>query len=63
MKGQLGHGELISETYPRIVADLAPDKGPKKGKCLQVAAGYSHSVVLTDNREVLWFGTNDQLQN
>lgn len=61
MKGQLGHNNIASELAPRQIADLAPERGPKKSRILSVAAGYSHSVVLNDAREVLWFGTNQQL--
>ena len=28
-----------------------------KYKAIQIAAGYEHSVVLNQNREVFWFGT------
>lgn len=58
--GQLGHGHFDSELSPRL---LELSKGTlKREKILQVGAGYSHTVVMTDNRELIWFGTSGTLQ-
>jgi len=33
-----------------------------RDKAIQVAAGYSHTVILTDvSRDLLWFGTSGSL--
>ena len=53
-KGQLGHGHYDSELSPRT---LYIDKKNIK-KVNQIAAGYSHSIVMMDtNKEIYWFGT------
>ena len=34
-----------------------------RDKAIQVAAGYSHSVIMTEgSRDILWFGTSGSLQ-
>lgn len=34
----------------------------KKEKIIQIAAGYSHTIVMTEhNRDLLWFGTSGSL--
>jgi len=61
--GQLGHGSFVSELSPRML-DLTDDnqrEGPKR-RAIQIAAGYSHTVVLCENRQLLWFGTSGKLQ-
>jgi len=58
--GQLGHGTFDSELSPR---QLILERGKlNKDKAIQIAAGYSHSVVMTEeNRTLLWFGTSGVL--
>jgi len=58
--GQLGHGTFDSELSPR---QLILERGKlNKDKAIQIAAGYSHSVVMTEeNRTLLWFGTSGML--
>ena len=57
--GQLGHGSQDSHLSPCL---LALAKNQHKEKVIQIAAGYSHSVVMLDaTRELLWFGTNSAL--
>ena len=35
-----------------------------RDKAIQIAAGYSHSIIMTEaNRDMLWFGTSGDLQN
>lgn len=59
-KGQLGQGHTDSEIAPRL---LAIEKNKHKEKALQIAAGFSHSIVMLENnsRELLWFGTNGNI--
>lgn len=53
-KGQLGHEHLDCELSPR---PLLIDKQNNK-KASQIAAGYSHCMVMLDNnKEIYWFGT------
>lgn len=58
--GQLGHGTFESELAPR---QLFLERGRmNRDKAIQVAAGYSHTVILTDvSRDLLWFGTSGSL--
>ena len=57
--GQLGHGHFDSELSPRL---LELSKGTlKREKILQIGAGYSHTVVMTDNRELIQFGSSGTL--
>ena len=57
--GQLGHGHFDSEISPR---PLVLEKGKlNKDKAIQIAAGYSHTVIMTEARELLWFGTSGTL--
>ncbi|CAI2359384.1 unnamed protein product [Moneuplotes crassus] len=58
LNGQLGHGEKFSELSPR---HLNMDTKKRKNKCIQIAAGYEHSVVLMENRKIYWFGRNGTL--
>ena len=58
LSGQLGHGISWSELSPRY---LNLDKKNRKNKAVQIAAGYEHSVVLLENRDILWFGRNGTL--
>ena len=54
-KGQLGLGHYDSEISPRL---LNIERNKHKEKVIQVAAGFSHSVIMCENnRELLWFGT------
>eukprot|EP00347_Sterkiella_histriomuscorum_P008181 403346072 len=58
-KGQLGHGHYDSEISPRL---LVIEKNKHKEKAIQIAAGFSHSLIMLDNnRELLWFGTSGSL--
>lgn len=59
--GQLGHGTFESELSPR---QIHLEKGKmNRDKAIQIAAGYSHSVIMTEqSREILWFGTSGTLQ-
>lgn len=61
LHGQLGQGDYNSELSPR---PLTLEKGQlNKTKAIQIAAGYSHSVIMTDNsREILWFGSSGELK-
>jgi myosin-5 len=60
-KGQLGLGHTDSEMSPRL---LQIEKFGHKERVVQIAAGYSHSVIMLDlSRELLWFGTNAHLAN
>ena len=55
-KGQLGHGHFDSEVSPRL---LIIEKNKHKEKAIQIAAGFSHSLIMLEtNRELLWFGTS-----
>ncbi len=56
--GQLGHGGVDCELSPRQLEGT----GGKK-KTIQVAAGYSHSVIMTEGRQLLWFGTCGALRS
>lgn len=60
LNGQLGQGHYDSELSPRI---LTLERGRlNKDKAIQIAAGYSHSIIMTDNnRELLWFGSTGVL--
>jgi hypothetical protein len=34
----------------------------KREKAIQIAAGFSHTIIMTENnREILWFGTSGSL--
>lgn len=60
--GQLGHGNFDSIAIPKRLANFKDAATSKEGesfkkKCTQIAAGYSHTVVLTDNRVPYWCGT------
>lgn len=61
LHGQLGHGHYNSELSPR---PLSLERGGlNKTKAIQVAAGYCHSVIMTDNaREIIWMGTSGELR-
>ena len=32
-----------------------------KDKTIQIAAGYSHSLIMNENRDIFWFGTSGRL--
>jgi len=53
--GQLGHDSFENELYPRAI--LFADH-ESRHKTLQVQAGYKHSIMVQDNRKILWFGSN-----
>ena len=54
LKGQLGHGHTDSEMSPRLLnIEMLKNK-----KVTQIAAGYSHTIVMAENnRDIFWFGT------
>lgn len=58
--GQLGQGTFDSELSPR---QIILERGKlNKDKAIQIAAGYSHSIIMTEeNRTLLWFGTSGAL--
>lgn len=58
--GQLGQGTFDSELSPKL---LVLERGKlNKDKAIQIAAGYSHSVIMTEeNRTLLWFGTSGSI--
>lgn len=58
LMGQLGHDSTMSELSPR---NISLDKKNRKNKAIQIAAGYEHSVILLENRDIIWFGTNGTL--
>jgi hypothetical protein len=45
---------------PRL---LYVERNKQREKILQVAAGYSHSIVMTDSRELFIFGTGGYVSN
>jgi myosin-5 len=54
-RGQLGLGHTDSEISPRHVI---VEKCGHKERVVQIAAGFSHSVIMIDGcRDLLWFGT------
>ncbi len=60
--GQLGQGTLESVLTPKRLAVFkeaatAKDSEATKRKALSIAAGYSHTVVLTEGRVPYWCGT------
>ena len=59
--GQLGHGNFDSEVSPRL---LNIERGQmKREKAQQISAGYSHTVIMTENnREIWWFGSSGYLK-
>ena len=57
--GQLGHGDFENKPIPAVVTVLPP---PSRTKVIQVSAGWRHSILMTDNRRVFWFGTNSELR-
>jgi len=56
-KGQLGHGKFLNELSPRIVAFHSVIKT----KVLQIQAGFKCSLVLLENKKILWWGTNGSI--
>lgn len=58
-KGQLGHGRFVNELSPRIVNF----NSMVKNKVLQVMAGYKCSLVLMENKKILWWGTNGTISS
>lgn len=57
--GQLGHGDFDNKPSPEFVTVLPP---PSRAKVIQVSAGWRHSILMTENRRVFWFGTNSELR-
>lgn len=53
--GQLGHGGTECELSPRQLAGEC--ESLMKKKVIQVSAGYSHTVVMTEGRKLFWCGT------
>ena len=58
-KGQLGHGVFEDEYKPKIVV---LSTSSFKAKVLQVQSGYSHSMLILDNRKLIWWGTNATIE-
>jgi alpha-tubulin suppressor-like RCC1 family protein len=56
-EGQLGHGSLSNEYYPRLVTFRT------QGKPIQISAGFRHSLVLTDSRKVLLSGKSSRFES
>lgn len=56
--GQLGHGTFKNEISPRIVLFKVDRVKP-----VQISAGYRDTVVLMENRKVLWAGTNTMIKS
>lgn len=55
-RGQLGMGHMDSEISPRLVT--IERTGGHKERVIQIAAGFSHSIVMLEsNRDLQWFGT------
>jgi alpha-tubulin suppressor-like RCC1 family protein len=52
VSGQLGHGVLDNEFYPRLVEDI------QGFKFIEIAAGGSHSVSITSKGECIVWGKN-----
>lgn len=55
--GQLGTGETKDAALPTQVE--VPSKGDKTGKLVRIAAGYNHSMALTDGGRIYSWGTGD----
>ncbi len=51
--GQLGHGDDEDELVPQVIEEL------RGTRVVAVATGYGHSMVLTDEGEVLSFGAGE----
>ncbi|KAL4464464.1 hypothetical protein ABPG72_011752 [Tetrahymena utriculariae] len=58
-KGQLGHENKQNEYYPR---QMNLNANYSKQKIMQVQAGQKSSLVLFDNKKILWWGTNSRLK-
>ena len=54
--GQLGHGTLDYELSPKLVG-MQTDTEMCKKKAVNIAAGYSHTVILIEGRIPYYFGT------
>ena len=60
-KGQLGHGAFVSELTPKLVQISSLTTATTKPKVAQVEAGFRHSVILLENKKILWFGSNSSI--
>jgi alpha-tubulin suppressor-like RCC1 family protein len=58
--GQLGHGGVENELLPRVV--LFGGKN-EKIKPLQISAGFSFSIIMTENRRIFWTGKSTMLNS
>lgn len=56
--GQLGHSTTASQLSPRLLYIRNPTQ---RLKIVQSQAGWRHSVIMLENRTLMWFGTNGQL--
>lgn len=56
-KGQLGHESKENELVPRVLPFTIGYRA------MQVAAGYSCSIILTEDKRIFWFGSNARLKN
>ena len=55
--GKLGHGVNQHQVTPKLI------EATRHKKVVQVSAGLSHSLLLTESAEVLAFGSGDYNQN
>ena len=56
--GQLGHSTTASQLSPRLLYIRNPTQ---RLKIVQSQAGWRHSVIMMENRVMMWFGTNGEL--
>jgi len=52
-RGQLGHGNRITQYSPQLITKLAKEKFKK------VACGYEHSMALTESGKMYYWGAQD----
>ena len=57
INGELGHGPFQNEATPRIVC-----LKNERTKAVQISAGYRHTVIMMENKKLLWTGTNSQIR-
>jgi len=57
--GQLGHSTTASQLSPRLLYIRNPTQ---RLKIVQSQAGWRHSIIMLENRTLMWFGSNGQLE-
>lgn len=57
-RGQLGHGTLNSENFPRLL-NFATSM---KNKAIQVQAAFRCSLILMEDKKIYWFGTSGSIK-